>query len=242
MSSAAPQSLDRFPATREDELTPIGLRVRRVIEARIITNALRPGERLSESDLAATLGVSRQPVREALIRLSEASLVRVLPQRGTVVTRISVTHAQSARFLRSAVERAVARAAAPRADAAAIAAMRRIIQDQEAAVTSGDHGLFLALDDALHSAFATSAGHGDAWRMLHNVKLHMDRVRYLSQPDATPASRLLEQHVAIVDAIEARDPDAAEAMMERHLSELLTSLPRLIATLPEYFDDAAVTL
>ncbi|OYV34517.1 MAG: hypothetical protein B7Z80_21020 [Rhodospirillales bacterium 20-64-7] len=238
MSSAAPRSFNTPPAIRGDASIPVGLWVRRIIEARIISNVLRPGERLSESDLAATLGVSRQPVREALIRLSEASLVRVLPQRGTVVTKISIAHAQSARFLRSAVERAVAREAALRADASAIATMRRIIQNQEAAVATGDHGLFLALDDALHGAFAASAGHGDAWRMLQNVKLHMDRVRYLSQPDATPAARLLEQHIAIIDAIEARDPAAAEAMMERHLSELLASLPRLIATLPAYFDHA----
>jgi len=230
---------DRPAAPPDDDMSPVGLRVRKIIETRIITNVLPPGARLSESELAAMLGVSRQPVREALIRLSEASLVLVLPQRGTVVTKISVARAQSARFLRLAVESAVAREAAVRADAAAVAAMRRLIDAQAAAVHSADHGRFLALDDALHSQFAASAGHEDAWRMLHNVKLHMDRVRYLSQPDATPAARLLEQHVAIVDAIEARDPEAGAATMARHLSELLTSLPRLIEIMPDYFDDGA---
>jgi DNA-binding GntR family transcriptional regulator len=241
MSNIALWSTDRSTARQDDEVSPVGLRVRRIIETRIITNVLRPGERLSESELAAKLGVSRQPVREALIRLSEASLVLVLPQRGTVVTKISVARAQSARFLRLAVENAVAREAAMRADAAAVAVMRALIDDQAAAVRSGDHGRFLALDDALHRAFAASASHEDAWRLLHNVKLHMDRVRYLSQPDATPAPRLLQQHIAIVDAIEARDPAAAAAMMTRHLSELLTSLPRLIEMMPDYFDDGVVS-
>lgn len=218
-----------------EQLGPVGLRVRRIIEERIITNALRPGERLSENDLAAQLGVSRQPVREALIRLSEAGLVQVLPQRGTVVSRISAARAESARFLRASVESAVAREAATRADAAAIARMRGLIADQAEAVRAGDHAGFLALDDALHRAVAATTDHEDVWRILHHVKLQMDRVRYLSLPDATPAARLLEQHTAIVDAIEARDPNAAEAVMRLHLSELLISLPRLIATMPQYF-------
>ena len=93
------------------DLGPVSLQVRRIIEERIVTNALRPGERLSENELSGQLGVSRQPVREALIRLAEAGLVRVLPQRATVVTRISVARVSSARFLREAVERAVVRRA-----------------------------------------------------------------------------------------------------------------------------------
>jgi DNA-binding GntR family transcriptional regulator len=220
------------------DLGPVGLRARQIIEERIVTNQLRPGERISESDLAALLGVSRQPVREALIRLAEAGLVRVMPQRGTVVTRISVARVESARFLRAAAEGAVVREAARRAEPAAIARMRALIRDQTAAIGAEDHAAFLMLDDQLHRSFAVAIAHEDVWRTLQNVKLQMDRVRYLSLSDATPAARLLHQHEAIVDAIEARDPDAAEAMMHQHLAELLVSLPRLVAALPDYFDGA----
>lgn len=73
---------------------------------------------------------------------------------------------------------------------------------------------------------------------MQNVKLQMDRVRYLSLPDATPLDRLIRQHDAIVDAITARDPDAADAMMRQLLGELLSSLPRLIARMPDWFDIA----
>lgn len=219
------------------DLGPVGLQVRRIIEERIITNDLRPGERLSENELSGQLGVSRQPVREALIRLAEAGLVRVLPQRATVVTRISVARVSSARFLREAAERAVVREAAGCATPEAIAQMRVIIQAQGAAIAAEDHAGFLRLDDDLHRAFAASIGHEDVWRTLQNVKLQMDRVRYLSLPDATPGGRLLEQHAAIVDAIAAGDGLTAEATMRQHLSELLSSLLRLVAMLPDYFDD-----
>jgi hypothetical protein len=81
---------------------------------------------------------------------------------------------------------------------------------------------------------------GGVWRTLQNVKLRMDCVRHISLPDATPASRLIRQHAAIVDAIAARDPDAVEAMMQKHLEELLSSLPGLVARLPKYFDSSDV--
>lgn len=230
-----------WPEAKDTLLTviPIGLQVRRIIETRIITNILPPGERLSESDLAQVLGVSRQPVREALIRLTEAGLVRVMPQRATVVTRISVARVSSARFLREAVERAVIRQAAVQATQVDIARMRSLIIEQEAAVATGNHAAFLALDDDLHRAFAASIAHEDVWRALQNVKLQMDRVRYLSMPDATPAARLIQQHGNIVDAVAVRDPDRAEQAVHEHLTELLSSLPRLVASLPHYFDDAA---
>jgi GntR family transcriptional regulator, rspAB operon transcriptional repressor len=225
------------PPSPSEATGPIGLHVRRIIEERIVTNVFRPGERLSENDLAVLLGVSRQPIREALIRLTEAGLVRVMPQRATVVTRISVARVNSARFLRAAVEQAVVREAAAKADRHHVAQMRVLIREQSAAIRQGDHAAFLALDDDLHRAFAASIAHEDVWRRLQNVKLQMDRVRYLSLPDATPASRLIRQHTAIVDAIAARDPEAAAAMMQQHLEELLSSLPRLVARLPDYFDN-----
>jgi GntR family transcriptional regulator, rspAB operon transcriptional repressor len=178
-------------------LGPVALQVRRIIEERIVTNQLHPGERVSENDLASVLGVSRQPVREALIRLAEVGLVRILPQRGTVVSRISVSGAESARFVRAAVERAVMREAALRADATAIARMRELTGRQKEAAKAGDHATFLARDDELHRAFAAAIRYEDVWRMLHNVKLQMDRVRYLSLRDATPTIRLIRQHEAL---------------------------------------------
>ena len=87
-----------------DSAEPLAAQVKKILLLRILTNTLRPGERLSENELSASLGVSRQPVRDALIRLAEAGLVRALPQRGTEVTRIAVHSVYSGRFLREAVE------------------------------------------------------------------------------------------------------------------------------------------
>ena len=87
---------------------PLAAQVKKILVRKIVTNALRPGERLSENELSTSLGVSRQPVRDALIRLAEAGLVRALPQRGTEVTRIAIDAVYSGRFLREVAEVAVA--------------------------------------------------------------------------------------------------------------------------------------
>src|SRR5688572_29392837 len=104
----------RFETPRSPRLAhtePASLRVLRELRTAIVTMRLRPGQALSEKDIAARLGVSRQPVREAFIKLSEAGLVTVRPQRGTFVVKISTRQVTDARFVREAVEIAVARKA-----------------------------------------------------------------------------------------------------------------------------------
>ena len=219
-----------------DSGEPLAAQVKKVLLLKILTNTLRPGERLSENELSVSLGVSRQPVRDALIRLAEAGLVRALPQRGTEVTRIAVHSVYSGRFLREAVEVAVIREAAVRAEPSMIEAMDRIIEAQEVGVTKKDNLSFLALDDNLHRTFATSIGHAEVWRTLQNTKFHMDRVRYLSLPDATLEELLIEQHQAIVEALKAHNPDGAEVAVRQHLAELLLSLPLLLRNFPDYFE------
>jgi DNA-binding GntR family transcriptional regulator len=125
-----------------DSGEPLAAQVKKILLLKIVTNALRPGERLSENELSASLGVSRQPVRDALIRLAEAGLVRSLPQRGTEVTRIAIQSVYSGRFLREAVEVAVIREAAVKADPSMIEAMDRIIEAQEVALAKKTISVF----------------------------------------------------------------------------------------------------
>ena len=76
---------------------PIARQVERALRQAIVTMRIRPGEMLSEQDIARRFGVSRQPVREAFIKLGEANLVRILPQRGTLVVKISRAAVEDAR-------------------------------------------------------------------------------------------------------------------------------------------------
>src|ERR671918_331699 len=104
-------TLAKLDASRE----PMTRQVARTLRQAIVSMRIAPGEMLSEQDLAQRFGVSRSPVREALIKLSEAGLVRVLPQRGTQVVKISRKGVEDARFIREAVETAIVRDAAKKA-------------------------------------------------------------------------------------------------------------------------------
>jgi DNA-binding GntR family transcriptional regulator len=230
-----------LPAPLPPGPEPIGRRVFDALRQAIVTLRLRPGAALSEKEIAARFGVSRQPVREAFIKLAEAGLVQVLPQRGTYVVKISVAAVLEARFIREAIEVAVVRRAAESAEPAVLARLAANIAEQDEAAAAAAHGRFLELDDALHRGLTEAIGCGGAWQVLENVKAQMDRVRFLSLPDATPMPLLIEQHRAILAAIRRREPDAAERAMRAHLGEILRSLPALAQRFPELFEAPTTT-
>jgi GntR family transcriptional regulator, rspAB operon transcriptional repressor len=215
----------------------IGGRVFDAVRQAIVQLQFQPGNPLSEAEIARQLGVSRQPVREAFIKLSEIGLVEIRPQRGTFVRLISVREVENARFIREAIEVAIARKAIEKASDADIAILAELIDDQKSVAQRGDNIAFLRLDEMFHQAIARSAHCEDAWRVLEGLKTQMDRVRFLSLPNATPLTRIIKQHARILDGIEARSAGQAEEGMRRHLSEILVSLPKLAAKHPALFAD-----
>lgn len=210
-------------------------RVYDTVRRAIVQLQLEPGNPLSEAEIARQLGVSRQPVREAFIKLSEAGLVEIRPQRGTFVRLISLREVENARFIREAIEVAIARKAAAEATGGDIDALEDLVARQRGAAARSDNVAFLHLDEQFHQQIARSAGCEDAWRVLEGLKAQMDRVRYLSLPEATPLDVILAQHKTILEALRQGAPDAAETAMRRHLSEILTSLPKIATEKPAYF-------
>ncbi|CAD7032316.1 GntR family transcriptional regulator [Pseudorhizobium endolithicum] len=215
----------------------VGARVYELLRNAIVQLQLRPGHALSEAELAGHLGVSRQPVREAFIKLSEAGLVEIRPQRGTFVRLISKREVENAQFLREAIEVAIVRKAAGQASTERIGELREIVEQQRKTALKGDHSGFLRLDELFHQVIAASVGCDDAWRVLDSLKAQMDRVRYLSLPNATPIEIIIEQHSKILDAVEAKAPDKAETAMHEHLREILKSLPMLAEEKYDYFTE-----
>lgn len=217
-----------------DPTRPIGPELRRILRERIITTDLAPGARISESELGAAYGVSRQPVREAFIKLAEEGLIQVRPQRGTVVALIDVTAVLDARFVREAVEADIVKNLARAPNPAAVAELRRLITLQEG-VEPGRTPAFIPLDDEFHKTLATAAGHERVWDIIESFKSHMDRVRYIG-PGRFPTATLVDQHKRIVDKIEAGDPRGAEAVIRTHLREILNDLPAIQTAHPAFFE------
>jgi DNA-binding GntR family transcriptional regulator len=220
----------------DEEPRTAARRVELEIRKAIITLALKPGMPLSEKEIAARYGVSRQPVREAFISLSRAGLVEIHPRRGTFVVKISLDRMLEARFIRESMEVAVVRRACQRFDARVRTRMDFYLDAQETAAESGAHYDFQRADELFHAAIAEGAGCPSAWTVMENIKAHMDRVCHLTLPAATALPLLIDQHRAILAAIDARDADAAEAALKLHLSEILKALPAVQAEHREMFE------
>lgn len=197
---------------------------------------LPPGARLSEGEIATRYQVSRQPVREALISLSRIGLVQVLPQRGTLVTRISTRHMMQVRIAREALETAIVTRACERFDPVIRASIDAILETQARAASEGDYLTITAADTQFHGALAAGTDCDMIWQMVLDVKVHMDRVRHLTLQDRESMRILVRQHRDIVDAIDARDPERADKAMRTHLLEILRDLPRVLAERSDYFE------
>jgi DNA-binding GntR family transcriptional regulator len=214
----------------------MGAQLHRLLRTAIIECDLVPGQAISEIEMSKRFSISRQPVREAFIKLGEERLIEVLPQRGTYVRKISVKEVLDARHLREIIEISIMREVTLKHDDSLISNLRQIVTEQQN-VKHGDSRSFLTLDEEFHRSLALHAGREYAWRVAESIKAQMNRVRFLSFDSATPTPQLVAEHTEIVDAIESGDPDLAGQKMESHLRKLITSLPLVAERYPEYFVD-----
>lgn len=211
--------------------------VHELVRRQIVSLELSPGTALSENDLAARLGVSRTPVREALILLAEEGLVEVLPQAGTFVSRISVTSLGTAQFVREAIECAGLALAAVRATPGDHQLLEDLLARQERARDIGDADAFFALDEAFHAQLLTTAGQGDAWPVVSEAKTHLDRARRLSLPGDHRIDVLVEQHRRVADLLCAGRSEDAAAVLRDHLRLVLADVEAIRARHPDLFAD-----
>lgn len=200
---------------------------------RVIDLGLPPGTKLSEAEVAAQMGVSRQPVRDAFYRLSQLGFIEIRPQRATIVTAISEESILQAQFVRLAMETACLRKATERLTTSHLRALDRLVEQQQAAVKADQRAEFHALDDQFHHDICAYAGLEYAWTLIKENKGHMDRARYLSLSFGAPTA--LAEHREIMAALHARDADRAIAACEKHLGRIVEIFPRLRADNPGAF-------
>jgi DNA-binding GntR family transcriptional regulator len=201
----------------------------------IVQFELKPGEILSEKATAELFRVSRTPVREALMRLSEHGLVTVAPQFGTFVAAIDPDEVRQAQFMREHLEVAVALrlSGIRRLD---LSPARNLVTQQKAVLPSGNFAAFTALDDAMHAWMFKSAGMDRLWSAIHAKKAHLDRIRFLHVPQPGKTELVTEQHAGILDAIAAGDRRQTERRVREHTSGALVYLEELMSKRPELFE------
>lgn len=207
----------------------------RIIKDNIIRLGLPPGALISENELAAELGLSRTPVREALIELSKVGVIEIQPQKKSVVASIDYDLIEEARFMRKVLECEVVKLVCGIATKADIAKLRENLALQKFYLVQAPENL-LSLDDAFHEMLFAIAKKNRVYALTRNLSIHFDRVRHLALT-AVRDNKIVEDHERIVDAIAAGDEQSACAIMEKHLTRYKIDAAAIREKYPQYFND-----
>jgi len=202
-----------------------------VLRDMIVTVQLRPGELLSEKDVAEALGASKTPVREAIIRLEDKGFLEVVPKSGTYVTPIRLDRYIEACFIRLRLETgAVRRAAERQGGFEGIIRLEACIREQEVALEANERVRFFELDEDFHRMLFDLAGIAGAWTVLNQAKGELDRVRHMKRIfGISRAAEVIEQHKNIARAVRAHEPDVAEDLLIDHIGSLDSEIDALSA-------------
>jgi DNA-binding GntR family transcriptional regulator len=185
------------------------------LKRQILSLELKPGERIFEPAMAASLKVSRTPLREAMRRLISENLLEQQPTGAVLVPNLDEAVISELYEVRAAMESLMARNACIKATPSDIEALRGILARNAAVVEFADDAMRQGM--ALHSRLAEIAGNSWARRFHGQVSSQMERYRHFTNSTQERRDQALAQHRALVDAVAAGDPDNAAKIAFEHV-------------------------
>lgn len=208
---------------------------RRVIVSKIVSLSLKPGQLVSEKELADEMHLSRTPVREALIELSKTKIVEVLPQRGIRVSLIDFHNIEEARFLRLTLETAIMDLLCQVKDDAQFSGLEQNVRLQAFYLENNQMDHVSELDDAFHKELFRIVNMMQTYKLINEMSIHFNRVRTMSL-FSVKGIKIVEDHKKILDAILKRDAECAKQHVAKHLSRYEVHKLAILETYPqEYF-------
>lgn len=215
---------ENYPAMSDDALAAIAQRrtqsltaiVQKELERMILSGEVKAGERLNEQALAARLGVSRGPIREATRALERAGLLTAIPNHGIFVREISPEEASEIYDVRAVVFGFVCQRLAQIVTPEQAATLRRLVADMDEAIARGDPSGYYRLNLEFHNAILAFARHERARQTYESLikETHLTRQRSLDKPERMRESNA--EHAALVAAIAAGDAPLARRLAEEH--------------------------
>ncbi|GGE21302.1 GntR family transcriptional regulator [Aureimonas endophytica] len=202
----------------------------------IMSMRLRPGERLIEKDLCETLGVSRTPLRDAILRLAQERLVTVVPSDATFVNKIAADAVVEGQIVRESLELRMVALAAELFDPAFAPEFELVLFRERQAAERQDNDESFLLDNDFHRLVCECAGFPHVWETIRNATGQLDRVRRRSFPLQDFHMEVLSEHQSIFEALARRDTATATRLMTAHLHDNLRSLRVLLDREPELVD------
>lgn len=183
----------------------------------IVQGRVAPGESLREPLIAKTFGISRTPVREALLKLRDNGLVEIKRQSGTYVSEIDPALVEEGMLVREALEPRVAQVAAERISSAQLDALSRATDRMAAAIDAEDSAGFIDADDGFHRLIIEASGYAHVAQIIDRVNAPLDRLRYLSVSEPIRAQTAVQEHRKLIEHLQAGNGLACEALLAEHL-------------------------
>jgi DNA-binding GntR family transcriptional regulator len=221
---AAETARQRLAPLAEEDTLSLGERAYRRLRDSIVQGMLPAGRKISERSLAIELGISAQPVREALRRLEQDGMVVTLPRRGTVVAEVGPAQLGELGRIRAALEGVACALAAERLSGAEIGALAAILPRMKAGTEAADTEALDEANEEFHAIIHRATGNLFLMRSLASLRAydHLGRHRAVgSTPRDMP--KALAEHRGIVAALKRRDPALAEARMRHHVLRSLVT-------------------
>ena len=200
-----------------DAYLPLREVVFKTLRQAILKGELKPGERLMEIQLANKLGVSRTPIREAIRKLEEEGLVIMTPRKGAVVAEITEKSLRDTLEVRRSLEKLAVRLACDRITSEGIAELKETERRFEEVFGTDDMTKIAEIDVAFHDIIYFATDNRKLIQILSNLQeqMYRYRVEYLKSLDCH--SQLLEEHRALIKAIESGDKELAAELTTTHI-------------------------
>lgn len=212
-SQSAPQAEASAPIERHSLHDAILTRLRDMI----IEGQLEPGTRINEGQIGAQLGVSRTPLREAIKFLASEGLVELVPARGAIVKKFGAKEVLDMLEVIRTLEQYAGVRACQIATPSQIAEIRALHDDMVACYQSGDRMRYYKLNQQIHSGIVALADNA-ALSDVHGVlQTRLKRIRFIGHEGPTKWSGAVEEHIEMMSALEARDPERLSAILGKHL-------------------------
>lgn len=206
----------------------------RTIKDNIIHLELVPGSMVSENELAAEMGLSRTPVREALLELSKAKIVEIYPQKGSVVSLIDYALVDEARFMRNVLECAVVELACEIITPEGLQKLQENVRLQNFYLENYFTETLMELDNEFHKTLFEIAQKPQVYALIQNISIHFDRVRSMALTSVKNL-KIVQDHENITNAIAQHDAVQARRLTETHLSRYKIDAKAIREQYPAYF-------
>jgi len=211
----------------------------RVLRHNIIYFNLKPGQFVSEKEIAEVLGVSRTPVREAFIELARSSLVEIYPQKGTCISPIDIDMVEESRFMRCTLEKAIAQMCCDYVTPTDIINLEENLKMQRLHAEKKDYIRLLSLDYVFHEQLFKICRKENTYKIIKSAMAQFDRVRILNFAEMD-MKITVDEHTQILEAIKKKDKKLAGKLMEKHLTRVIFDMSYLKEKHPEFFKRGSI--